>query len=183
MRPIKYLNQWLAEHANSDHYLFKINDLRSLYPSALSRATFKAILSRAVRAKLLIRVCKGIYLYKKALKPDGLLLFHTAALMRADEFNYISLETVLSDAGVISQIPINRISIMSSGRSGIISCAKFGTIEFVHTRQKPEDLIEQLVYDEACGLWRAKVSLALRDMKRTHRSCDLIDWDAANEFI
>ena len=31
-------------------------------------------------------------------------------------FNYISLETALSDEGVISQIPINRITIMSTGR-------------------------------------------------------------------
>jgi hypothetical protein len=63
----------------------------------------------------------------------------------ADKFNYISLETVLSDAVVISQIPLNWISIMSSGRSSIISCGEFVTIEYVHTRQEPELLMHQLM--------------------------------------
>ena len=182
MQPIKYISSWLSDNANNKHYLFTSSDLRSLCPD-LSDSAFKTLLSRTVSSKLLTRVCRGIYFFKKALPPDGLLLFHTAALIRADEFNYISLETVLSDAGVISQIPINRISIMSSGRSGVINCGDFGTIEFVHTNQKPAELIEQLTYDHRSGLWRANVALALRDMKATHRNCDLIDWDIANELI
>ncbi|MFV9956330.1 MAG: hypothetical protein AB8V23_04710 [Candidatus Midichloria sp.] len=36
---------------------------------------------------------------------------------------------------------------MSSGRSNIISCGKFGTIEFVHTKQKPDSIMPQLEYD------------------------------------
>jgi hypothetical protein len=182
MQPIKYLSEWLSENTNNQRYLFAFHDLRQLY-SGLSDTAFKTLLSRAVRSKLLIRICRGIYLFKKALPADGLLLFHTAALLRANEFNYISLETALSDAGVISQIPMNWISLMSSGRSNIISCGDFGTIEFVHTIQKPAALINQLTYDQQCGMWRANVSLALRDMKATHRNNDLIDWDIANELI
>ena len=78
---------------------------------------------------------------------------------------------------------MNWISIMSSGRSNTISCGNFGTIEFVHTNQKPADLIKHLVYDHPCGMWRADVVLALRDMKATHRNGDLINWDIANELI
>lgn len=37
--------------------------------------------------------------------------------------------------------------------------------------------------DHRCGMWRANVALALRDMKATRRNCDLIDWDIVNEFI
>jgi hypothetical protein len=182
MQPIKCISQWLLQNAGDKHYLFTMHDLRSLCPD-LSDTAFKTLLSRAVRSKLLIRLCRGLYLYKKALPPDGLLLFHAAAMLRADKFNYISLETNLSNLGIIYQIPINWISIMSSGRSNIISCGDFGTIEFVHTSQKPTELLDQLVYDHACGLWRANAALALRDMKVTRRSCDLIDWDIANEFI
>jgi hypothetical protein len=182
MQPMKYLAEWLAQHANSEHYLFTLQGLRSLFP-AMSTLTFKTLLSRTVTTGYLKRVCRGLYLYQRALPPSGLLLFHAAALLRANEFNYISLETALSDAGVISQIPINWISLMSSGRSNIISCGEFGTIEFVHTRQRPGQLGKQLTYDANCRLWRASVSLALRDMKVTHRNCDLIDWDIANEFI
>lgn len=179
---MKYLTNWLDHHANSEHYLFTLRDLKALCPD-LSTAAFKTLLSRTVCAGHLSRVCRGLYVYKRAMKPNGLLLFHAAALLRANEFNYISLETVLSDAGVISQIPLNWISIMSSGRSNTISCGEFGTIEFVHTRQKPDYIRGQLSYDENCRLWRATVSLAVRDMKVTHRNCDLIDWDIANEFI
>lgn len=182
MQPMKYMSQWLMNNANDKHYLFTLNDFRSLF-GGLSDSSFKTLLSRAARSGLLIRVCRGIYLYKKAMPADGLLLFHAAALLRANEFNYISLETTLSDAGVISQIPMNWISIMSSGRSTTISCGEFGSIEFVHTTQKPADLINKLTYDQPSGMWRANVALALRDMKVTHRNCDLINWEIANELI
>ncbi len=182
MQPLKYLNQWLIEHANNQHYLFTPSDLRALF-AELTDGAFKALLTRAISAKLFIRLCRGLYLYQKAMPADGLLLFHAAARLRVDAFNYISLETVLSDAGVISQIPINWLSIMSSGRRNVISCGDFGTIEFIHTNQKPTRLANQFIYDHACGMWRATVALALRDMKATHRDCDLIDWDAVNELI
>jgi len=182
MQPIKSLAQWLSDNANEQHYLFTLHDLRALHPE-LSDTAFKTLLSRAVSANLLIRACRGIYLDQKKLPSDGLLLFHIAALLRANEFNYVSLETALSATGVISQIPINWISIMSSGRSNAIACGDFGTIEFIHTKQKPESLIDQLTYDHRCGMWRAMVALALRDMKTTHRDTDLINWDIVNESI
>lgn len=182
MQPARQLSQWMAENIDEKHRLFILQDLRSLFPS-LSDAAFKTLLSRAVSSTLLSRVCRGVYLYKKKLPMDGLLLFHSATLLRSNDFNYISLETALSDAGVISQIPLNWISIMSSGRSNIISCGNYGTIEFIHTNQRPAELTKQLTYDHRCGMWRANVSLAIRDMKATNRNCDLIDWDIANEFI
>lgn len=182
MQPIKRLSKWLLENGNEKHCLFRKSDLRVLF-SDLSDGAYRALLSRAVDSGILIRMARGIYLYKPAYKPDGVLLYRVASLMRCNHFNYISLETALSDAGVISQIPINWIGIMSSGRSSIIKCGSFGTIEFVHTVQKPNDLVDQLIYDRLCGMWRAKVPLAIRDMKRTHRNLDLIDWDVANEFI
>jgi predicted transcriptional regulator of viral defense system len=180
MQPIKILIDWLQQNVSSDRYLFSLQDLRAVC-SDISDIAFKTLLSRSVSLGYLERVCRGLYAYPKT--SQGLLLFHAAAHLRSNEFNYISLETALSDADVVSQIPINSITIMSSGRSNKISCGKFGTIEFVHTSQKPTDIMDQLTYDEDCRLWRASVQLAIRDMKRTHRNCDLIDWDKANESI
>lgn len=136
-----------------------------------------------VQSDHLVRVCRGLYTYKNATPLDGRLLFHAAAHLRSHTFNYISLETVLSDVGVISQVPMQRISVMSSGRSNIISCGTFGTIEFVHTNQNPTSIMDQLSYDENCKLWRANVVLALRDMKVARRDINLINWDIAHEFI
>jgi hypothetical protein len=181
MQPMKYLSNWLQEYATTEHYLFSFQDLRALYPS-LSDIAFKTLLSRTVKSRHLIRICRGLYTYEKAVPQDGLLLFHVASYLRNATFNYISLETVLSDVGIISQIPINRISIMSSGRSSTISCGKFGVIDFIHTNQNPIDIMRHLSYDPRCGLWRASVELALRDMKATHRNTDLIDWDSVDEF-
>lgn len=182
MQPIQYLSQWLSQKADHQHYLFLFNTVKSLFPSK-STGALKTLLSRAVQLGLLKRICRGVYLYPQAQPSDGLLLFHTAAALRASHYNYISLETALSDSGVISQIPMNWITIMSSGRSNKISCGDYGTIEFIHTNQKIETVMNELAYDAACGLWRASAALAIRDMKTTNRNCDLIDWDVANELI
>ena len=141
------------------------------------------LLSRAAEGGLLERICRGIYLYPLPDSSTGQLFFFTAARLRAGEFNYISLESVLSDAGVISQVPMNWISIMTSGRSGVIDCGNHGHIEFVHTAQRPDDVSHELTYDPDCRLWRASVRQALRDMKATHRSLDLVDEEAAHELV
>lgn len=177
----KYLNDWIGERATKDRYLFKLQDLRGLCPE-LSDAAFKSLMHRSVTSNIFVHVCRGIYAYRKAIAP-GVLLFHAAALLRSSYFNYLSLETILSQHGVISQIPMNWISLMSSGRSAIISCGKFGTIEYVHTKRKVEKITPHLIYDPRYRVWCADVSLALRDMRATHRSQDLINWDIANEFI
>jgi predicted transcriptional regulator of viral defense system len=182
MQPIKYLISFLEKHASDHRYLFVLKDLKQLFPD-MQESAFKTLMSRAVSSGYLERICRGLYAYKPAKFGKGRLLFHAAAYLRSSDFNYISLETALSDMGVISQIPINYISIMSSGRSNKISCGRFGTIDFVHTDRKAEELVGHVVYDTDYRLWRAKVSLALEDMKKTRRNCDLIDWDVANEFI
>ena len=182
MRPIKQLAKILAGLADDEHYLFSFADLKGAMPEQ-SQGGFKALISRGVKDGLLKRICRGLYLYPEVEYVRGFVLFHAAARLRAKAFNYISLETALSDAGVISQIPISWITLMSSGRSHIVNCGDFGHIEFVHTKKRPENLTGHLTYDSQCRLWRASVSLALKDMKATRRSTDLIDWGVANELV
>ena len=182
MQPIKQLAKILAELANEEHYLFSLADLKGAMPEQ-SQGGFKALVCRAVKDGFLKRICRGLYLYPAVEYASGLVLFHAAARLRANAFNYISLETALSDSGVISQIPMNWITLMSSGRSHIVNCGDFGRIEFVHTKKQPENLIDYLIYDAHCHLWRASVALAIRDMLATKRNTDLIDWSTANELI
>lgn len=182
MQPIKELSRLLERLAGEEHYLFSLDDMRNALPGA-SPGAFKVLLSRTEKSGILRRVCRGIYLYPRVSYPAGLVLFHTAAKLRADGFNYLSLETVLSDAGVISQIPLNWITLMSSGRSHIVNCGDFGHIEYIHTKRRPVDVADRLSYDQDCHLWRASVKLALQDMKVTRRSKDLIDWEAASEYL
>lgn len=182
MQPVKQLTRSLVSLASPEHYLFTQADLQALLPD-LSATALKTLLSRAAAEGHLARVCRGIYLYERVDFSRGLLLFHVAARLRANTFNYISLETALSDAGVISQMPINCITIMSAGRSNRIDCGAWGTIEFVHTRKRPEAIADQLHYDARCHLWRASTALALQDMRTTRRNMDLIDWSVANELV
>lgn len=179
MQPIRQLAQTLNSLADRDHCVFAPNDLAAAVPECSQLAV---LLSRATKAGLLKRICRGIYLYPVSGYPAGNLLFHAAARLRAGEFNYISLETALSDAGVISQVPMNWITLMSSGRSHIVNCGDHGHIEFVHTKQHPENLAGELTFDADNHLWRASVRQALRDMKATRRSMDLIDKEVAHEL-
>ena len=78
---------------------------------------------------------------------------------------------------------MNRITVMSAGRSSVIDCGKWGSIEFVKTKQKPNELTTQLNYDPTHGIWRASIQQALRDMRVTQRSQDLIDLKASRESV
>ena len=180
MQPLKKLSQVLEALADREHCIFAPADLAAVLPGCRQ---MPVLLSRATKAGVLKRMCRGIYLYPKTDYPAGHLLFHAAARLRAEAFNYISLETALSDAGVISQVPMNWITLLSSGRSHVVDCGDFGHIEFVHTAQHPENLSGELSYDADCHLWRASVRQALRDMKTTRRSMDLVDKEAAHELV
>lgn len=181
MQPIQRLMRTLAEVSSAEHYLFALTDLRAAVPD-ISDTAFRNLLSRAVRGGLLTRACRGLYLHG-ADYPCGLVLFHAAARLRADAFNYLSLETILSEAGVISQLPINWITLMSSSRSSVIRCGDWGTIEYVHTDKPPDAIEDQLQYDRRYGLWRASVALAMQDMRATRRNLDLVDKDAFDELV
>lgn len=182
MQPIEQLKETLAALPNNPAgNFFTLSDLRAVLPE-LSTGAFKTLLSRAAKKKLLKRVCRGVYADNRN-KATGLELYHIAARLRAHAFNYISLETALSDAGVISQIPLQWITLMSSGRSQIIDCGNIGHIEFIHTKKTPEQVAKQLHYDSRAHLWRANVALALEDMKHTQRNLDLVDRTVIDELI
>jgi len=183
MQPLRQLTETLSRQVYNRHALFTLDDLQAILPHQ-GREAFRVMLSRAERQGYLERVCRGLYRYPPADADSGLLLYHAAARLRAHQFNYISLESALSDAGVISQIPTHWITVMSSGRSHIIDCGRYGHIEFVHTKKLPAAVAKQLRYDPRCRLWRASVALAMKDMKHTKRSTlDLIDWEAVHESV
>ena len=180
MQPIKQLAETLRSLADLEHCVFAASDLAAAVPGCTQMAV---LLSRATKSGLLKRVCRGIYFYPVPNYSSGNLLYHAASRLRASEFNYISLETVLSDAGVISQLPMNWISLMTSGRSHVVDCGDYGHIEFVHTAQRPDDVAGELTFDAERHLWRASVRQALRDMKATRRSRELVNEEVARELV
>ncbi|MDR2965695.1 MAG: hypothetical protein LBU88_07960 [Treponema sp.] len=158
----------LEKLADPQHYLFSVSDFSALFPNK-TQAALLVLLGRAVKNGFLEKVCRGYYIFYKTAYPKDLLLFHLAARLRSDYFCYLSLESVLSENGIISQIPLGCITLMTTGRSGIIKCGRFGRIEFTHTKKSPEDVGHLLTYDFRCGLWRASTQLAMQDLRATGR--------------
>lgn len=174
MTPLRTLEQFLRTNANPEAYLFGRADLEGLVPQ-ISRPAWKMVLSRAVKNGLLVRVCRGVYLFEAPGRPKGRELYHVAGKIRNGDFAYLSQESVLSDLGIISQIPLQRITVMTTGRSGLFPCGPWGAVEFTHTKKKPETLMDQLTYDPALRLYRATALLAWRDLKAAGRNLDLVD--------
>lgn len=182
MQPMFELIRSLRDFADAKTRVFALSDLRALLPGH-GEGAFKSVVTRLERRGDLTRVCRGIYILPDSTLRGSDLLGHTATSLRAGFFNYLSLETVLSEAGVISQIPMNRLTLMSSGRSGVTDCGAYGSIEFVHTRRRAEELSSFLTYDQRVHLWRASVPLALRDMRITRRDTGLVNQEATDESI
>ncbi len=176
------LIQDLRSLPESTKRVFALLDLKALLPAHGPEAC-KSVITRLQKRGELNRLCRGIYILPDCALKGSDLLGHVAARLRAAQFNYVSLETVLSEAGLISQVPLSRITLMSSGRSSVISCGRYGEIEFVHTSKKAAELAAELTYSPQLQNWQASVALALQDMKDTRRDTGLVDWEAAHEFI
>ena len=173
MQPIRNLERVLRAVATSANYLFSLSDLASILPEQ-DRNAVTMVASRAIKAGILIRPCRGIYLLADTPR-NGRELFHIAAKLRAGFFNYISQETALSDAGAISQIPISRITLMSSGNSARIGCGQYGSIEFTHTKRDLAALSPRLSYDADCRMLRASVEIAWDDLRAARRNLHLME--------
>lgn len=108
--------QRLSKLDQQGRYVFNQRDMEKIFPED-SKRTLHAGLERLVRQNILERAARGIYLYalshhKKG--PDTLELI--AKTLRRGEYNYVSLESALSSYGVISQIPMDRLTVMTTGR-------------------------------------------------------------------
>jgi predicted transcriptional regulator of viral defense system len=182
MQPARRLIQDLRRLTGREDRVFALSDLRALLPEH-GEGAFKSVVTRLEKRGDLVRICRGVYQLPDSKLRGSALLGRTAARLRAHRLNYLSLETVLSDAGLISQVPMHRITLMSSGRTSVISCGVYGAIEYVHTHKKAGDLAPELSFDPWFGLWRASVPLALQDMRDTRRDTGVVRWDEIDELV
>ncbi len=61
-----------------------------------------------------------VYPFTLSRHKGGNTIEYVAKSLRRGEYNYISLESALSKYGVISQIPIDRLTVMTTGRKGTL---------------------------------------------------------------
>lgn len=177
MEPTKKLSAAVRKLVDGGECVFAVSDLVETVPD---RHQLVMMLSRLVKDGVLKRVCNAVFFQPVPGFPRDRVLCRTAAKLRPDRFNYISLETALSDAGMTRQRTGGWVTIISSGGSNVVDCGEFGQIEFTHTRRKQESIAAELTFDEECRLWRASVRQAMLDMRASKRNMDLVDMDLVN---
>ena len=163
------LRQW----DERGRYVFARQDLAKLFPTD-SPKTLAAGLGRLVQAGLLQRVCRGVYVNPHARCFDRYVLERITVIVRRGEYSYVSLESMLAEYGIISQIPVDRLTVMTTGRKGL--CATpYGVIEFTHTHRQPASLLAGTIWIENRPLRVATAGTAWRDLKRVGRNLHLVD--------
>ncbi len=88
--------------------VFTKGDLEKLFPFEHEKA-FEKSLQRLVCDGILERVAKGIYLNALATTKKNTMIEDIALALRRACFSYVSMESILSEYGVISQIPLRLI--------------------------------------------------------------------------
>ena len=162
----------LKSQDRKGRYVFSNHDLHKLFPED-SLKTFNEGLSRLVKSGILKHACRGVYVNEESRQFDSYTIEHIVKTLRRGEYNYVSLESMLSEYGVISQIPIDRLTIMTTGRKGIHNTA-YGIIEFTHTKRTVTDILDNTSRISGRPLRIASKEAALRDIKRVGRNVNLI---------
>ncbi|ASM40501.1 type IV toxin-antitoxin system AbiEi family antitoxin [Campylobacter sputorum] len=148
-----------------------INQLSLFFPNE-DKKTLRVSLARQVKSGIIVRICRGLYCNPRSKNMPNNMLEGIACLIRDRNEFYLSLESVLSDNGIISQIP-NRLTFISKSRSETFH-TPYGIIEFC--KGKISDIFEnnEIYLDKSRGIYVAKPNRAIKDAYLHRRSVDLI---------
>lgn len=150
-------------------------DIEKLFPDEGEKAMEKS-LQRMVADGLLQRVSKGLYVNPAASSKNRWIAEEIAKALRPGCLSYVSLESILAEYGAISQIPIDRLTVMTTGRSGLCT-TPYGTIEFTHTKRARSEILNRTLAPKGRPLRIATRSAAIRDLLRVGRNANMIDDD------
>src|SRR5690606_31179167 len=123
----------------------------------------------------------GLYVNPAASSKNRWIAEEIAKALRPGSLSYVSLESILSEYGVISQIPINRMTVMTTGSSGVID-TPYGTIEFTHTKRRAAHILKNTLPSNGRPLRIATKRAAIRDLFRVGRNTNMIDPDEIQEI-
>jgi hypothetical protein len=172
------LNQKLSQADASGIWAFTPSSFSALM-GGIEPAYLKLMTKRLADQGVLTRAARGIYVnpHARSMPSDvrrGLLRF-----LRPREISYVSLETRLSEAGVISQIT-TVLTCMTTGSPGWFD-TPWGAIEFTHTDRSIRIGTDVIAQDD--GTFEATLRTAVRDLRRVGRNLDLIDGETLAEVI
>ncbi len=167
----------LSEWSRKGRQVFLRRDLRRIFPED-NEAAFDGGLHRLTASGLLVRAARGVFVYGFSDQPKPYLLEEIAVALRRGEYAYLSLESALSEYGIISQVPIDRITVMTTGRKREFQ-TPYGVIEFIHTDRDVETILDG-TRDVGRPLPLATPERALGDLRRVGRNTHLIDLEIAD---
>jgi hypothetical protein len=139
-----------------------------------SPKTFTEGLNRLIKSGVLVRAGQGVFVNPHAHSLDSRTIERVAQALRPGHYNYLSLESMLSEYGEISQIPIDRLTVMTTGRKGVYR-TPYGTIEFTHTARPVADILANIRKAEGRPLRLASKEIAWRDLKRVGRNVKMVN--------
>ncbi|MEG0324510.1 MAG: hypothetical protein RR619_10975, partial [Raoultibacter sp.] len=132
----------LLEFDRKGRYVFARRDLAKVFDE--TGPTLEKTLSRLIESGFLERAVRDVYVFAESAHISSTTIEDIALTMRRGDYVFESLESALSQWGLISQIPIDRITLVTTGRKGEFQ-TPFGVIEFTHTDAPPTEIIDNVV--------------------------------------
>lgn len=171
---VKALHRWDLK----DRRLFRSRELGLVFGEGgdTLRSTIKRLLADGV----LVRVARDAYLYA-LFHPRGSLIGEIAVFLRPGECTYESLESAASQWGIISQVPLGRVTCVTTGPAGEVR-TPYGVIEYDHT----DSPFREIAAGTADRRPRSALPIAsrertLEDLLAYNRSVELIDWEEVED--
>ena len=162
-------------------YAFTNGMIRNIFPGE-PEENLKKTLSRAVSGRVIERACRGVYLYARAYSVNVYKLESVAAALRGGKYSYVSLETALSEYGIINQMTLGHLTVMTTGRSQKYA-TPHGTIEFTHTSRPGSEIVRNTFWQDGRPLRVANPETAFEDLRRVGRNIHMVDMEAYREVI
>jgi hypothetical protein len=143
--------------------------LEEQYTPALTK-----FLAGCVKKGIVRRVVNGVF--ESTLTPPNpsTAIYKIIKKLRRGVLNYISLESQLSYTGEISQVIMDRVTVITKGRSGTFS-TPYGTIEFIHTKKPVNKIAPNLYLDDDINMYRANTEQAVADLKDCNRNIHMLE--------
>jgi hypothetical protein len=135
---------------------------------------FTKFLADCVKKGIVRRLANGIFESTLTPSEPSTAIYKVIKKLRGDVLNYISLESQLSYTGEISQIIMDRVTIITKGRSATFS-TPYGIIEFTHTKKPISKIAPNLYLDTDIHMYRAKSEQAIADLKDCNRNIHMLE--------
>lgn len=135
---------------------------------------FNKFLADCVKKGILRRLASGVFESTLTPPDPSTAIYQIIKKLRSGVLNYISLESQLSYTGDISQVVMDRVTVMTKGRSGTF-ITPYGVIEFTHTKKPIATIAPNLYFDNDITMYRAKTAQAIADLKDCNRNVHMLE--------